>query len=186
MLHAPHHNRNRVRVVTALLGLALAGCTSAGLRDVNLAAIPQPGLVFDRAPPPVTVVPNGPVGPVLVGPAPPLVPDQLVDAAVADKLRPWLTAIERRSLAEASQRAAGLELTMQPVPWEAHDASGAKTAAGVAVAVDNPYRAVRGRMCRDMRQSLAKGDEQHEEAVTLCRQDFGGGLAVWIVGDADQ
>jgi surface antigen len=193
MLHAQDHNPIRARLLaaSAMLTLALAGCTNAqkaeiGLADLSFASIPQPGLLFDRAPPPVAVVPAGPVGPVLVGFAPPLVPDEAVDAAVAEKLRPWLTALERRSLAEASQRAAGFELTLQPVAWEARDAAGTKTAEGLAVAVDNPYRAVRGRMCRDMRQAVSKSDEQHEQQVTLCRQDFGNGLAVWIIGDADQ
>jgi surface antigen len=150
-----------------------------------LSNLPKPGVVFDKAPPAVTVVRDGPAGELLNGTAPSVVPEAAVDAAVAQGLRPWLTQLERRRLAEASQRAAA-EFTLQPIAWEALDPSGAKTAVGTAVAVDNPYRAVRGHICRELRQSLIKGNEPHLEQVTLCRQEYGAGLAVWIVGRADQ
>ena len=95
----------------------------------SFAYLPKPGLLFDRAPPGVTVVRDGPNGELLNGPAPPLVPDSAVDAAVAEPLRSLLSPLERRRLAEASQRAAA-EYTLQPVAWEATDDSGDKTAVG--------------------------------------------------------
>lgn len=176
-----------------LLGaLSLAGCGSwHDLTDnvdwSNLRAkdMPQLGVMLDRPPPPVSVVRDGPNGELIAGAAPPLVPDAAVDQVVAEPLRPWLTALERRRLAEASQRAAA-EFTLLPVAWAAVDPTGAQTAAGTATAIDNAYRAVRGQICRDLRQSLAKGVEAHQEQVTLCRRDFGNGLYVWVVGNADQ
>lgn len=136
-------------------------------------------------PPPVTVVRDGPAGELVAGAAAPLLPAAAVDDAVAGGLRSWLTVVERRSLAEASQKAAA-EFTLQPVAWEAVDPSGVRTAAGTAVAVDNVYRAVRGSICRDIRQSLVKSNGTHEEQVTLCHRDFGNGLWVWVEGQADQ
>ena len=147
--------------------------------------MPQPGTFLDVPPPPVTVVRDGPAGELVAGAAAPLVPTAAVDDAVAEGLRSWLTVVERRSLAEASQKAAA-EFTLQPVAWEAVDPSGVRTAAGTAVAVDNVYRAVRGSFCRDIRQSLVKSNETHEDQVTLCRRDFGNGLWVWVEGQADQ
>jgi surface antigen len=131
------------------------------------------------------VVRDGPSGEVLNGPAPPLVPDQLIDVAIAEPLRHWLNPLERRKLAEASQRAAA-EFTLQPVAWEVLDDSGRKIAIGTAMPVDNAYRAVRGRICRELRQSLIKKEEAHQSQVTLCRQEYGNGLSVWIAGTADQ
>jgi surface antigen len=176
-----------------LLGaLSLAGCGSwhdmtDNIDWPNLRAtdVPQAGILLDKAPPPVNVVRDGPNGEFIAGAAPPLVPDAAVDLVVAEPLRSWLTTLERRRLAEASQRAAA-EFTLLPVAWQALDPAGAPTAAGTATAVDNVYRAVRGQMCRDLRQSLAKGAEAHQEQVTLCRRDFGNGLYVWVVGNGDQ
>ncbi len=172
--------------------LSLAGCGSwhdmtdnVDWSDLRLTALPQPGVVLDRPPPPVRVVRDGINGELIAGVAPPLVPDAAVDQAVAEPLRPWLTAVERRRLAEASQRAAA-DFTLQPTAWEALDPTGAKTATGIATAVDDVYRAVRGQLCRELRQSLTKGEETHQEQVTLCRRDFGSGLYVWVVGIADQ
>ena len=151
----------------------------------SLTRIPKPGVLFDKTPPAVAVVRDGPSGELLNGPAPPLVPDQAIDTIVAEPLRHWLNPLERRKLAEASQRAAA-EYTLQPVAWEVLDDSGRKIAIGTAMPVDNAYRAVRGRVCRDLRQSLIKKDESHQSQVTLCRQDYGNGLWVWIAGLADQ
>ena len=186
MLHRRHHSGIGA-VLLALAGaLALAACQGApDLATLRIGPIPQPGLLFDHPPPPVSVVRDGPAGELIAGAAPPLVPQELVDEAVAESLRPWLTAIERRQLAEASQRAAA-EFTLQPVAWEAHDPSGARTAAGAVVAVNNVYYAVRGYYCRDVRQSVAKGNEQHQDQVTLCRRDFGAGNWVWVIGEGDQ
>lgn len=176
-----------------LLGaLSLAGCGSwhdmtDNIDWSNLRAtdVPQAGVALDRKPPPVSVVRDGANGELIAGAAPPLVPDAAVDEAVAAPLRSWLTAAERRRLAEASQRAAA-DFTLQPIAWEALDPSGTKTAVGTATAVDEVYRAVRGELCRDLRQSLIKGQEAHQGQVTLCRRDFGNGLYVWVAGAGDQ
>ena len=185
MLHVRHHSVKRALLLALLGSAALAGCSGLEQQFIGLSGLQQPGVYLDRPPPPVTVVRDGPAGELIAGAAPPLVPDAAVDLAVAEPLRPWLTAVERRNLAEASQVAAA-EFTLKPVGWEATDPTGAKTAAGAAVAVSNVYRAVRGQMCRDLRQSAVKGDAEHELPVTLCRRDFGAGLYVWVIGDADQ
>ena len=151
----------------------------------SLTKIPKPGILFDKTPPAVAVVRDGPSGEVLNGPAPPLVPDPAIDAIVAEPLLRWLTPMERRKLAEASQRAAA-EFTLQPIAWEVLDDSGRKIAVGTAMPVNNAYRAVRGRVCRDLRQSLIKKDSAHQSQVTLCRQDYGNGLSVWVAGSAEQ
>jgi hypothetical protein len=177
-----------------MLALALAGCgedykasdwrvPDPQLPDPpSLAALPKLGLLFDRTPPGVTVVRDGPSGELLNGPAPPLVPDSAVDVAVAEPLRSLLAPPERRRLAEATQRAAA-QYTLEPVAWEATDAGGGKTAVGTAVAVDNAYRAVRsGRLCRNLRQSAIKSEKAYQEQETFCRQDYGNGLYIWITG----
>lgn len=166
-----------------LLGpLALAGCADDHWKP---AYWPQPGLLLDRPPPPVTVVRDGAAGVLIAGPAAPLLPEALTDQAVAGPLRPWLTEIERRSLAEASQRAAD-DFTLEPVAWTASDPTGAKTASGTAVAVDDVFRAVRGQLCRDVRQSVVKGDATHQEQVTLCRREVGSDLFAWVIGNPNQ
>lgn len=189
MFHRRHHSGIRPVLLSLLGALALAACHAMpDLPDVSalrLSSLPQPGVLLDRPPPPVTVVRDGPAGELIAGAAPPVVPEAAVDDAVAATLRPWLTALERRKLAEASQLAAA-EFTLQPIAWEAVDPTGARTAAGAVVAVDNAYRAVRGAICRDLRQTLVKSDEAHQEQVTLCRRDYGDGLWVWVVGQADQ
>jgi len=168
-----------------LLGaLALAGCTINGTQW-KPTDLTQPGVWLDRPPPPVNVVRDGATGELIAGAAPALVPDGAVDEAVAEPLRAWLTAVERRRLAEASQRAAA-DFTLEPVAWEALDPAGDKTAVGTAMAVDDVYRAVRGQLCRELRQSLIKGQETHQVQVTLCRRDFGNGLYVWVAGAGEQ
>ena len=59
-----------------------------------------------KAPPEVFVVRGGPSGELLAGPIAPSVPEELVDATIGDELRMWLTPMERRLLAGASQSAA--------------------------------------------------------------------------------
>jgi surface antigen len=185
MLHRPHHSPFAGILVTLLGALALAACQGGADLSSRIGPVPQPGLLFDRPPPPVTVVRDGPAGELIAGAAPPLVPSAAVDAVIAEPLRAWLTAVEKRQLAEASQRAAD-NFTLQPIAWQARDPTGAETAKGTAMAVDNAFRAVRGRICREVRQSVAKDHEVHEDQVTLCRQDYGDGVWVWIVGQADQ
>jgi surface antigen len=192
MPHVRHHNANRAVLLMLLGALSLAGCGSwhdmtdnINWSDLRLTDVPQAGVALDRKPPPVNVVRDGANGELIAGAAPPLVPDAAVDQAVAEPLRALLTGVERRRLAEASQRAAA-DFTLQPIAWEAIDPSGAQTAIGTATAVDDVYRAVRGDICRDVRQSLIKGRETHQGQVTLCRRDFGSGLYVWVAGLADR
>ena len=207
MLHREHHTPIRAAVLMLLAcgALSLGACSSDGdlkfpdmkmpeismpdiqMSDVtgSLTRIPKPGVLFDKTPPAVAVVRDGPSGELLNGPAPPLLPDQMIDIAIAEPLRHWLNPLERRKLAEASQRAAA-EFTLQPVAWEVLDDSGRKIAIGTAMPVDNAYRAVRGRICRDLRQSLIKREEAHQSQVTLCRQEYGNGLSAWVAGLADQ
>jgi surface antigen len=206
MLHRGHHTPIRAAVLMLLAcgALSLGACSSDDLKfpdmkmpeismpdiqmsDVtgSLTRIPKPGVLFDKTPPAVAVVRDGPSGELLNGPAPPLLPDQMIDIAIAEPLRHWLNPLERRKLAEASQRAAA-EFTLQPVAWEVLDDSGRKIAIGTAMPVDNAYRAVRGRICRDLRQSLIKKEEAHQSQVTLCRQEYGNGLSAWVAGLADQ
>jgi surface antigen len=207
MLHGGHHTPIRAAALMLLAcgALSLGACSSDGdlkfpdmnmpeismpdiqMSDVtgSLTRIPKPGVLFDKTPPAVTVVRDGPSGELLNGTAPPLVPDQVIDTVIAEPLRNWLNPMERRKLAEASQRAAA-EFTLQPVAWEVQDDSGKKIAIGTAMPVDNAYRAVRGRVCRELRQSLIKKEEAHQSQVTLCRQDYGNGLWVWVAGTADQ
>ena len=52
--------------------------------------------------------------------------------------------------------------------------------------VDDAQRSVRGRLCRDLWQSVEKAGKPREQQVTLCRFDYGNGLSVWITGDANQ
>jgi hypothetical protein len=185
MSHARHHSGIGAIPLSLFAALALAACSSTDLSSARVPPLPQAGQFFDRPPPPVSVVRDGPAGELIAGPAPPLVPNSAVDDAIAESLRPWLTAVERRDLAEASQRAAD-QFTMDPVAFVASDPSGARTATGTAVAVDDVFRAVRGQLCRDVRQSVAKDDTMHIQQVTLCRRDYGGGLWVWVLGNPDQ
>jgi surface antigen len=182
MFHARHHSATGTVLLMLLAAAALAGCADDHWKP---AYWPQPGVLLDRPPPPVTVVRDGAAGVLIAGPAAPLFPDALADQAVAEALRPWLTEIERQRLAQASQRAAD-DFTLEPVAWEATDPTGAKTASGTAVAVDDVFRAVRGQLCRDLRQSIVKGDERHQEQVTLCRREISNDLFVWVIGNPNQ
>jgi hypothetical protein len=162
--------------VLALAAL-LAGCAFLPL--------PAEKLRMQKAAPPVVVTHGGPTGELLQGPVRPYVADEMVDAAIAEPLRAWLTWIERRELAEASQRAA-VAVTGSVIAWQARDGADAPTTAGAAMPVGEAYRAVRGRICRDLRQSVELSQGPRQQQVTLCRDDQGSGLYVWIVGQADQ
>jgi surface antigen len=168
-----------------LAALALSGCSS--MPDIDLSWMPSFTPV-DRRPasPPVAAVRrDGLSGELLNGPAPPVVPDEDVDAVIGSAIRAALTAAERRQLAEASQRAAA-EITGTPVLWDAVDGDRRRTASGAAVPVADAYRSVRGRICRDVRQAVNKGETPRLTQVTLCREDRGSGLYVWLVGQGDQ
>jgi surface antigen len=169
-------------MASAALALALAGCTevASSLKSAALdLGVPVPA-AFDRTPPQVPVVRGGASGELLAGAAPPLLPEDAVDEVVSPGLKEWLTPLERRQLADASQQAA-VAPTGAPVPWQAADAKGAATAAGAAVPVNNVFRSVSGRICRDVRQYVEKANEPHQRLVTLCREYHGDDLAIWVL-----
>jgi hypothetical protein len=179
MSHAGHPSRKAGAALTALAlaALALAGCA--------LLPLPADTLLLHKSPPRVTATRGGPWGETLEGPVSPFVADEMVDATIGEALRPWLTWIERRELATASQRAA-VAVTGSRVAWQAHDGADAATTSGAAMAVGEAYRSVRGRICRDLRQSVELSNGPREQQVTLCHDDQGSGLYVWVVGQADQ
>jgi hypothetical protein len=97
----------------------------------------------------------------------------------------WLTPMERRLLASASQSAA-VAVTGTPVSWQPLGGIDPPVAAGAAMPVSEIYRSVRGRLCRDLRQSVQKSDQPLEQQVTLCREDEGAHLFVWLIADGDR
>src|SRR5579864_3667536 len=164
----PHHSRSLA--VVALAGLALAGCAYLPLDNETLR--------LREAPPEVFFVRGGPSGELLAGPIAPSVPEDLVDASIGDDLRLWLTPMERRLLAGASQSAA-VATTGTPVSWQPVPDLDPPAAAGAAMPVGEAYRSVRGRICRDVRQSVERSERPLEQQVTLCREDEGASLFVW-------
>ena len=165
-----------------LSALALAALTLSGCAVLPL---PADALLLHKAPPKLVATRGGAWGETLEGPVPPILSDETVDATIAEPLRPWLTWIERRELAAARQRAA-VAITGTRVAWQARDGADAPTTAGTAMPVGEAYRSVRGRICRDVRQSVELSRGPREQQVTLCRDDQGSGLFVWVVGQADQ
>jgi surface antigen len=142
------------------------------------------GNAIDRAPPTVDVVAGGPTGVLLTGPYVPDVPDAAVDGVIAGGLKSWLTFAERQNLAMASERAA-VATTGEPVAWTAQDGGGEVTATGSAVAVGQPFRSLRGGICRDVRQSFAKDGTPHAQTVSLCRSEIVTGIELWVVSLPD-
>ena len=193
MSHAGHHNRTPGALLVLLSGLAttLVACNQTPeipavvLPRGYLAALPQPGILFDKAPPDVEVQRGGPGAELLAGPMLPVLPDGDIDSSIGPGLREGLSPLERRQLAEASQRAV-LGITGTPVRWTVAETDGREGANGVAMPVDDAQRSVRGRLCRDLWQSVEKAGKPREQQVTLCRFDYGNGLSVWITGDANQ
>ena len=175
----PHHSRSRAlgAGALALAGLALAGCAYLPL-DMETLRLRKP-------PPELFVASRGPSGELLAGPIAPSVPEELVDATIGDDLRLWLTPMERRLLAGVSQNAA-VAVTGTPVSWQPLDGLDPPVAAGAAMPVGDAYRSVRGRICRDVRQSVERSDRPLEQQVTLCREDQGANLFVWLVADGDR
>jgi surface antigen len=189
-IHDAHHTAIRpiARCACGIFAVALAACSADGsfeLHRASLAGLPKPGLLFDAPPPDIVVRRGGPSGELLAGPTVPALPEDAVDTSIGPGLHNWLTPIERRQLAEASQRAA-LGITGTPVAWAAADPAGAETAKGLALPVDDAQRSVRGRICRDLWQSVDKAGVTHQQQVTLCRRDYGNGLSLWALGDANQ
>ena len=175
-------------VLLAGVAAVLAGCGGPPeipeivLPRGYLAAFPQPGILFDKPPPAVDVQRGGTAPEVLAGPMLPVLPESDVDKSIGSGLRDGLSPLERRQLAEASQRAV-LGITGTPVRWTAGENGGA---AGVAMPVGDAQRSARGRICRDLWQSVEQPGTPRQQQVTLCRFDYGNGLSVWIVGDANQ
>ncbi|HYM03881.1 MAG TPA: hypothetical protein VET85_13100 [Stellaceae bacterium] len=169
----------------SVLAVTAGGCTqTAGYISAKGAewGIPQVP-AFDRKPPEVATRHGGPTNELLTGGTPPLLPDDAVDDVVGAGLKEWLTPIERRDIAAASQAAAVAE-TGTAVAWRTVDGAGKMTAEGVAAPISNAFRSVSGRICRDVRQYVEKGVEQRQRLVTLCREYHGDDLAIWVVGDA--
>jgi len=79
-----------------------------------------------------------------------------------------------------------LSITGTPLEWAAADPAGVQTARGIALPVDDAQRSVRGRVCRDLWQSADKAGQTHQQQITLCRYDYGNGLSIWALGDANQ
>jgi len=175
----PHHSRSiALRAgALALAGLALAGCAYLPL-DMEM-------LRLRKAPPEVFVARGGPSGELLAGPIAPSVPEELVDATIGDELRLWLTPVERRLLAGASQSAA-VAATGTPISWQPLAGLDPPVAAGAAMPVGDAYRSVRGRICRDVRQSVERSERPLEQQVTLCRAHQGASLFVWLVAEGDR
>ena len=154
--------------------LLLAACSSGNLTS-------HPGMIgrwIDSRPPAVTVVEGGPSG-ALLGPVTSDIPNAAVDQVVAPGLREWLTLAEKHALAVASERAA-VAPTGAAVDWQARDGEGQATADGSAVAIRDVYRSLRGRICRDVRQSIRKSDEIHIDTVALCRETDPVGVGLWV------
>ena len=164
----------------AALGLAVLALFGCAYLPLDMEA-----LRLRKAPPEVFVSRAGPSGELLNGPIAPSLPEDLVDAAIGDELRLWLTPIERRLLAEASQSAA-VAVTGTPVSWQPLDGVAPRVAAGAAMPVGEAYRSVRGRICRDVRQSVQKSEQPLEQQVTLCREDEGADLFVWVLAEGER
>jgi hypothetical protein len=139
--------------------------------------------MIDTPAPPVTVVGGGPGGALDDGSAADL-PASATDGLIAPGLKDWLTFEERRSLAVASAQAAAGP-NGAPVAWKSRNAAGEITAGGTVLAASGAYRSLRGRICRDVRQSANKGAEPHTQTVTLCRAQAGSGVTLWVVSQAD-
>jgi hypothetical protein len=83
-----------------------------------------------------------------------------------------------RSTELAEARASGPPWRSPGRASRARDGANASTAAGAAISVGEAYRSVRGRICRDVRQSVELSRGPREQQVTLCRDDQGDGLSV--------
>jgi surface antigen len=174
------HERNLsgIRAAASVLSLALlAGCAYLPL-DMERLKLQKP-------PPEIALKRGGPTGEVLSGPVLPALSDEAADASIGETLRPWLTPIERHELADASQHAA-IALTGSPVAWQAVDGANSVTSTGEALAMGAPYRSVRGRICRDLTQSVTKSGELRQQPVTLCRDEPLTGPTFWVLGQRDQ
>jgi len=149
--------------------------------DVSL---PQPGFLgreIDSGPTPAPVTETGgPHGALLSGGQEPMIPATRADEAVGPPLAHTLQPKERLALAEASQQAAIAERNSR-IEWSAAAAKGTGGASGWVMPVSDPYRSPHGLICRDLRQAVARPQGPMVEAVSLCRQQIAGGLAIWTL-----
>lgn len=166
-------------IALPLMLLALAGCTIDFDRKFDMTKPGYLGVQIDQPAPPVQMIQPNP-RPALIGSAiMPDIPDNTVDSVIGPALRDWLTVEERRNLAVASERAA-IDAVGTTFAWQAQDGGEKVTATGTATAVGGVYRALRGRVCRDVRQTFSKDDQSHAQTLTLCREEIGSGVALWV------
>jgi surface antigen len=174
-MHRYYYSANALRTLPALgLVLALAACAPYTRPD-------PPGFLgalFDRAPPPVTVIASGPYPGPLSEPSAPIITPATAAIVVAEPLLAGLGHEARLSLAEASMRAASAP-TGTTVLWKSADADGA------VIAARDVYRSHRGEICRDLRQQVQTATGPATEQITLCRADRGDNRVLWLPGSAD-
>jgi len=171
--------------VSSAAGGVANGISSAASDVKSAVNHPAPvGRAFDRPPPAVKVVSGEPSGALLAGAGLSELPDNSVDLVVAPSLKNWLTFVERKDLANASEEAA-VGPTGVAVEWQSRDGARSLTAGGSATAVDDVYLSLRGHICRDVRQNITKMGDSHFDTVTLCRTEATLGVPLWTVGDAE-
>jgi len=67
-----------------------------------------------------------------------------------------------------------------PAPPQASAPEAPPPVSGWVAPVSDPYLSSHGLVCRDLRQALMHGEEPTVAAISLCREDSGGGAHVWI------
>ena len=169
--------RHGATAATILAGLLmLAACD-----DIKA---PEPGYLgarLDRGPAPAPVTFTGGYhGVLLSGGVEPMIPPGRADSAVGAKLARSMHPDERLALAEASQQAAIAEITAK-LDWQTVSPSGQIASSGWVMPVSDPYLGRHGRICRDLRQALARPSGPMVEPVSLCREGVGGGLTIWTL-----
>ena len=105
-------------------------------------------------------------------------PPALADQVVASDLAQWLSVPERQALAQASQHAAVAERGSR-IAWVSKAPGGGTTAAGWTMPVSDVYRSVRGEICRDVSQTIARDDAPLAQSVSLCRGTQGADASLW-------
>jgi hypothetical protein len=166
-------------VIAALLLLPVAAC---GLPYADPGFI---GRRLDHGPTPAPVTETGGAhGALLSGGTEPVLSATAADRAVGPELARWMKPAERRALAEASQHAAVAERNSK-LDWSSAAAPAVPDAAvgasGWVMPVSDPYRSQHGVICRDLRQELNRPDQPLMQAVSLCREEMPGGVAVWTL-----
>jgi len=109
-----------------------------------------------------------------------MIPAARADEAVGPPLVHSLQPKERLALAEASQQAAIAERNSR-VEWSTTPPECKCGASGWVMPVSDPYRSRHGLICRDLRQAVTRPQGPRVEAVSLCREEIAGGLAIWTI-----